>query len=154
MRAPHRHRHRTDGTATALYAEPAEDDRTAAPGTLSAILADLSKPIPARLLKSKKMGGNAITFCPWHRVVKVLDFYTAGRWDYEVVDKLITSDKFMITVRITIHGSDRSAFRDGTGIEDLQVKGFGDSQSNAESMALRRAAAKFGLGLGLYEKED
>ena len=134
--------------------EPTEKTNEAAPGTLASVLADLSKPIPPRLLATKKMGGSQITFCPWHRVVKVLDFYTAGRWDYEVVDKTITGTHFLITVRITIHASDGTAYREGTGIEELQVKGYGDFQSNAESMALRRAAAKFGLGLGLYEKED
>ena len=34
----------------------------------------------------------------------------------------------------------------------MEVKGYGDPTSNAESMALRRAAAKFGLALALYDK--
>ena len=121
--------------------------------TLAEIVSDLKRPIPKRLLSTKTLKGNKITFCPWHRVVKLLDHYTDARWDYEVIDKTITASHFLITVRITIHASDRSAFRDGTGIEALEVKGYGDYSSNAESMALRRAAAKFGLGLSLYEGE-
>jgi hypothetical protein len=34
-----------------------------------------------------------------------------------------------------------------------ELKGYGDPSSNAEGMALKRAAAKFGLGLYLYHKE-
>jgi mRNA interferase HigB len=41
-------------------------------------------------------------------------------------------------------------WREATGYEPLNVKGYGDPTSNAESMALRRAAAKFGLCLYLY----
>lgn len=124
------------------------------PRPLAAILEDLAKPIPKRMLATKALKGNKITFCPWHRVVKILDHYTAGRWAYEVVDKTITATHFLITVRLTITAADGTVYREGTGIEALDVKGYGDFQSNSESMALRRAAAKFGLGLHLYEKED
>ena len=66
-------------------------------------------------------------------------------------DRTLTADRIMITVRITIHAQEGLFFMDGTGIEDLTVKGYGDEQSNAESMAFRRACARFGLGLDLYE---
>jgi hypothetical protein len=33
-----------------------------------------------------------------------------------------------------------------------ELRGYGDPSSNAEAMALKRAAAKFGLGLYLYQK--
>jgi len=33
-----------------------------------------------------------------------------------------------------------------------ELRGYGDPSSNAEAMALKRAAAKFGLGLYLYLK--
>jgi hypothetical protein len=42
--------------------------------------------------------------------------------------------------------------REATGCEDADAKGYGDSSSNAEAMALKRAASKFGLGLYLYQK--
>jgi hypothetical protein len=37
--------------------------------------------------------------------------------------------------------------------EKIVELAYGDPSSNAESMAFRRAAAKFNLGLYLYEKE-
>lgn len=146
-------------------AEPAQTEAR----PLAEILADLAKPIPKRHLSTKTLKGSKITFCPWHRVVKILDHYTRGRWDYEVLDRqtlptfertkrnsgtVTTHTPFLITVRITIHGSDASTYRDGTGYEEMPVSGYGDVQSNAESMALRRAASKLGLGLHLYEGED
>jgi len=43
-------------------------------------------------------------------------------------------------------------WREAKGIEDEVCGSHGDPTSNAESMALLRAAAKFGLGLNLYER--
>ena len=117
------------------------------------ILADLQKPVPTRLLKSKKMGGSNITYLPWFRVVKLMDFYCPG-WEYEITDKTITDEYVMLTVRVWINAMEGKYFREATGIEKLKTSSFGDPTSNAESMALRRACAKWGLGLDLYEKED
>ncbi len=85
-----------------------------------------------------------------------------------------------ITYRITIHAAEGAFSREATGTELLKEDkeiwlgekpnqyplkddlgrvatesrdlAYGDPSSNAESMAFRRAAAKFGLGLYLYEK--
>ena len=59
-----------------------------------------------------------------------------------------------VKVRITIHAEEGSFSRESTGYEPLPVKGYGDPQSNAESMAFRRAWANWGLGRELYEKDD
>jgi hypothetical protein len=42
--------------------------------------------------------------------------------------------------------------REATGCEPIDTKGYGDAVSNAEAMACKRAASKFGLGLYLYQK--
>ena len=59
-----------------------------------------------------------------------------------------------MTVRITIHAREGAFYRDETGLERLDVSSYGDPQSNAESMAFRRAAARFGLGLHFYDGDD
>jgi hypothetical protein len=59
-----------------------------------------------------------------------------------------------MTVQITIHAAEGDFKRDGTGLERLDVGSYGDPQSNAESMAFRRAAARFGLGLHLYDGDN
>ena len=58
----------------------------------------------------------------------------------------------MVVVRITVPCLEGSIFREATGTEDEELKGYGDPSSNAEAMALKRAAAKFGLGLYLYSR--
>lgn len=147
---------KTNGSSVAL-AEANDSQQTtdqairpAEKRPLGDILADLRRPIPQRLLEIKTLQGNRITFIPWHRAQKILNHYTNGFCTYEVRDRTITDHRIMLTVRVTIHAQEGTFFQDGTGIEDLTVKGYGDEQSNAESMAFRRACARFGLGLDLY----
>lgn len=116
------------------------------------IIADLSKPLPERFLKAKQIKGNNLVYIPWYHVVKYLDWYAPG-WRYEIRDITPIGGQTVLTVRLTIPAAEGEIWREATGIEDDEVKGFGDTSSNAESMALRRAAAKFGLGLYLYDKK-
>lgn len=127
----------------------------------------LSRPIPAGLLKTKSKGGNSIPFLPWHRACGILDKYAPG-WEYRVTNTHTTTgtvaydkagnsilggnDCLVLTVEMTLHFSDGDVTRAATGHEPLSTSGYGDPSSNAESMALRRAASKFGLGRHLYEK--
>lgn len=133
---------------------------------ITEILADLSKPIPGKYLAQRKQGGSSITYLPWHNCVKLLDRCAPG-WDYSVTNIHTTSDRIFITTRITIRASEGDFSREATGTELLKENrwnektkafsvmelAYGDSSSNAESMALRRAAAKFGLALYLYDKD-
>lgn len=111
---------------------------------------DLHEDVPPRLVEQKKRGGNKIDFVPWYRVQRLLQFYTNGYWNYEVVDREIIKDRLCLTVQITIESEDGAMIRQATGSETLDTDSYGDFQSNAESMAFRRAAARFGLGLHLY----
>jgi len=119
---------------------------------LSLILDDLQKDVPKRVLAQKRLGGNNITYIPWHKVARLMDFYAPG-WEYEVTDRTITQTHIILTVRVFINCAEGRFYREATGLEKLDTKGFGDPSSNAESMAFRRACAKWGLGLSLYEKE-
>lgn len=114
------------------------------------IIEDLSKPIAAKHLKSKTLKGTKITFLPWYMAVKYLDYYAPG-WEYSVKAIQHVKDKVVITVAVSIPCLEGVITREATGNEDDVVGGYGDSFSNSESMALRRAAAKFGLGRYLYE---
>lgn len=128
------------------------------PRPLADILADLQKPIPKRLLEKKPATGSRntqmLTYCPWYRVQRILNHYTRGFCSYEVRERTVTDRHVLMTVRITIYAREGAFYRDGTGLERLDVSSYGDPQSNAESMAFRRAAARFGLGLHLYEGEE
>ena len=113
------------------------------------IAADLALPIPAKYRRTKKMGGNPITFAPWYVYTRILNYYAPG-WSKRVVVTPI-GGQLVVTVAISIPCAEGVVTREATGIEDDSVKGFGDTASNAESMAFRRACAQFGLGLHFYE---
>ena len=115
------------------------------------IVKDLSKPVAQKHLRKRRQGGKEITYLAWHDAVKYLDHYAPG-WCYEVrrIDSI--AGKLILTVRLSIICAEGVVYREATGQEDETLETYGDSSSNAESMALRRAGAKFGLGLGLYDQ--
>jgi hypothetical protein len=129
----------------------APDAAGSGPRPLADVLDGLAKPIPERLLETRRQDGQEITYVPWYRAQKILNHYTGGFWEYEISERTFTDTRIMLTVRIVVHTAEGVFHREGTGIESLDVDRFGDPQSNAESMAFRRAAAKWGLGLDLYE---
>lgn len=129
------------------------------------IIKDLSKPIADRHLQTKKQGSSELTFIPWYHAVSYLDLYAPG-WTYDIQyqghvpeptklpnDKKSHRGKVVVKTSISIPCSEGTITRSALGIEDDVVTGYGDPTSNAESMALRRAAAKFGLGRYLYNKD-
>jgi hypothetical protein len=83
--------------------------------------------------------------------VKFLDLYAPG-WSYEIRHLAGIGGKLVIVSRISIPCLEGVVYREATGQEDEDVDRYGDPASNAESKSLRRAAAKFGLGLGLYDR--
>lgn len=117
---------------------------------INEIIADLSKPVPANLLKSKSMGGREILYIPWYTATKMLDYYAPG-WLYSVRLEHIAG-KVVAIASITVAAQEGKITREATGSEEDDKSGYGDPFSNSESMALRRAAAKFGLGRHLYDK--
>jgi hypothetical protein len=121
--------------------------------SIKAIIADLSKPVAARHLKTKpatKQGGT-ITFIEWHTAVKYLDLFAPG-WSYAVKSVQLVGTLVTVIASISIPCSEGVVTREATGCEEEDAKGYGDACSNAEAMALKRAASKFGLGLYLYQK--
>lgn len=115
------------------------------------IVADLSKPVAKRHLRTRKQGGRDIKFISWHDAIKYLDHYAPG-WNYEVRNIQNIAGKLILTVRLSIPCAEGLVFREATGQEDEDLDSYGNSSSNAESMALRRAMSKFGLGLHLYDQ--
>jgi hypothetical protein len=115
------------------------------------IIRDLSKIIPTERLKTKTMGGREITFIPWYHATSLLDYYAPG-WEYHIKLEHMAG-KVVAIATITIFAKEGTVVREATGYEDDDKEGYGDPFSNAESMALRRAAAKFGLGRYLYNKK-
>lgn len=115
------------------------------------IVKDLSKPIAQKHLRKRKQGGKEITYLAWHDAVKYLDHYAPG-WCYEIRSIDSIAGKLILTVRLSIPSLEGMIYREATGQENEDLDSYGDSSSNSESMALRRASAKFGLGLSLYDQ--
>ena len=115
------------------------------------IVKDLTKPVAKRHLRTRKQGGKELTYIAWHDAVKYLDHYAPG-WCYEVRSMNSVGGKLIMVIRLSILCAEGVVYREATGQEDENTDSWGDSSSNAESMALRRAAAKFGLGLYLYDQ--
>lgn len=131
----------------------------------SEIIKMLSRKLPDSLLETKTLKGQKITFLSWKYIPPILDKYARG-WSWEITHLQTTSDRIFLVGRLTIPTADGLVWREATGTEMLkEVKtdkvtgemiereiAYGDPSSNAESMAFRRACAKFGLGLYLYKK--
>lgn len=115
------------------------------------IVKDLSKPVAKRHLRTRKQGGKELNYLSWYDAVKYLDHYAPG-WCYEVRSMNSVGGKLILTIRLSVPALEGMVFREATGQEEEETNSYGDSSSNAESMALRRAAAKFGLGLYLYDQ--
>ncbi len=115
------------------------------------IVKDLTKPVAKRHLRVRRQGGKEISYIAWHDAIKYLDHYAPG-WNYEVRSMNSIGGKLIIIIRLSVPCAEGMVFREATGQEDEEKDTYGDSSSNAESMALRRAAAKFGLGLYLYDQ--
>jgi hypothetical protein len=127
------------------------EHQSSEPRSIRDIIKDLSKPVAKRHLRTRKQGGKELTYISWYDAVKYLDHFAPG-WTYEVrrIDSI--AGKLILTIRLSIPCQEGVIYREATGQEEEDTNSYGDSSSNAESMALRRAAAKFGLGLYLYDQ--
>jgi len=128
------------------------------PRPIAAILADLARPLPpacvaVRQEKSRDGSVHDIHYLHWYHVAQVLDAYAPG-WQGQVARVDTVGATVAITYRLSIPAAEGLVTREATGQESEDLKGYGDPTSNAEAMAFKRAAAKFGVGRWLYERDD
>ena len=121
--------------------------------------------LPQGMLKRLPSDKGNASYLPWYTVNKILDKYAPG-WTWEIKETQISRDRLFMVGRLTIPTSEGNIYREATGTEELKRQAYdknlkrytekeiayGDPSSNAESMAFRRCAARFGLGLYLYER--
>ncbi len=166
-------------TATQNGAAKPAPPNTVGEWSIAQIITALSRPLPESMLESRRQGGANIKYISWHTASKVLDKYAPG-WNWAIMRIEMTSDRIFVVGRLSITAADGHFYREATGTELLKeakeiwigdkdnrqpVKdelgrnrteprelAYGDPSSNAESMAFRRAAARFGLGLYLYDR--
>ena len=111
-------------------------------------------------LTANKGGG---VYYPWYNCVRILNKFAPG-WRWEIRDMSTAGNRLFLVGRLTLVMAEGEVYREATGTELLLQERFdtdskehyladlayGDPSSNAESMAFRRACAKFYLGLEFY----
>ena len=122
------------------------------PRSIEEIIRDLSRPVHPQRLKQRTQGGRTLDYIPWYQAVRYLDRYAPG-WRYEIRSINQVGDNLVMVTRIVIPCAEGEVWREASALERIEdPKRYGDAATNAESAALRRAAAKFGLCLNLYDK--
>lgn len=130
---------------------------------VSDMLAELRKPVEPMYIKTKDSGGTKVSYIPWYNAVTLADARLGGCWDHELVEHWTedaqrgsTTKGYTATplahvrVRVTVFGDDRQISREAVGVDDEPMGQRGTPLERAEAAGLRRALAKFGLGLHLY----
>jgi hypothetical protein len=134
--------------------------------TINELLVALRQPIPEVYLSIKTSDRERIAYLPWYKATLLADDRLGGAWSHELVEHWIdnaargSKNKGYVStalahcrVRVTIHGSDRDISREAIGVDDEPNGQRGTPLERAEAAGLRRALAKFGLGLELYNKD-
>ena len=65
------------------------------------IIRDLSQPIAARHLKTRRQGGTELTYIEWHCAVKYLDLFAPG-WSYAVKSVALGGNLVTVIAAISI----------------------------------------------------
>jgi len=113
-------------------------------------LADLSRPIDPRHLKTRQQGGVTLTYCPWHIIARHLHHRAPG-WSWEVQSVQEVGGSVVVTGRLTIPTSDQDLLHySAVASEPLDSASKAPAAEVAASSCLRRAAALVGLGLELW----
>lgn len=132
---------------------------------LAAIIADLSKPLPAACVATRQQQGQTISYLHWWDVRALLDVY-APDWEGSVVELKESQRESVdragnishvavctVTYALSIRHAGGMTTREAIGREEGNAIAFGDLSSNASAMAFSRAAAMFGVGVWLREKD-
>lgn len=122
---------------------------------LREILEAFKQPLPPSAISTKSIKGQKIPFVSWYDLADLLDARAGlGCWEWHVVEMTQVGNNLHCIGSLTIRGDDGNLTMQATGCESTEVAGYGDPSSNAEAMAMRRAAAKFGLGRELWRKDS
>lgn len=116
----------------------------------AATLADLSRPIDSRHLKTRKQGNTTLTYCPWNTIARHLHHRAPG-WCWEVQSVQEVGGAVVVTGRLSIPTADGDLLHySAVASEPLESASKAPAAEVAASSCLRRAAALAGLGLELW----
>ncbi len=112
-------------------------------------LADLSRPIDPRHLKTRKQGNTTLTYVPWATLARHLH-HRAPSWNWEIQSVQEVGGSVVVTGRLTIPTTDGLLHYSACASEPLESASKAPPAEVAASSCLRRAAALAGLGLSLW----
>lgn len=120
------------------------------------LMAALAEPFDPALIGLKEVKDrktnttSKIPFVSWTHYVERLNKLVGPGWSDNVTMMHSAGGKLVVAVSVTILGVTRSNLGDENEAKDS----FGTASTNAVAQAQKRACAKFGLGLYLYDKEE
>jgi len=124
------------------------------------------EPFADKHKKTKRQGGSEITFVEWTRyIIRAYETFAEGFstrvTNIETIggvfeqDGKVVDDRQVVVV-VEVEDMETGAVHQATGAAPVSKtkEVWGGAMAEAESQALRRAFAKFGLGLDMYFDED
>jgi hypothetical protein len=118
----------------------------------ASLAARLMERFPERWHEQLTKKGNAITFVSWHHYADQLDELVGPmNWWTEPPVTTVTPERVIIAVGLTLRNF---GTKWNVGDELLSKDTFGTASTNAFAQAFKRAAAMWGLGRYMYEKDE
>lgn len=105
-------------------------------------------------------GGRQLTYITTEQSMSRLQEVYGPQWTWSLCQPVITPTAVLVVGSLTVRVGDTFVTRDGAGGANIALKAdgnpmdVGNNFKAAESSAFKRAAAKFGVGAYLYEKDD
>jgi hypothetical protein len=122
--------------------------------TYKELVRALKTPIPESYISTKKTGGASIRFVNVTDIKDILDERLGEHvWESSVKSCQQIGENLVMIVTVLIHASDGAYAQDGTGVESINLRGYGDVASNAYAQAFRRACESHGLARELWRME-
>lgn len=110
----------------------------------------LNQPTDPSLIRTRRQGGSEIQYLEWFQINRILDIHCPG-WSGEAVVS-VAGDTVIVVYTLRIPTAEGIVSRSAVGSDKLG-SGF-DPVASAEQQSFKRAAARFGIGLDLYDKES
>jgi hypothetical protein len=128
--------------------------------TRKTILYNLSNPVPSKYLSQKPVYSKGqkkalVDYIAWYDLCDLLDQrcgLDGWEWSQSITQ---VGNRVIVEGKLTVIGEDGQVSRSSQGNEEIDANiPYGDCVCNAEAMAMRRCAAKLGLGRDLWRKDE
>ncbi len=118
--------------------------------TVTETLDELSRPVDRRHVRQLKKGAVTLDYVPWYLIAKHLHHRAPG-WCWEVQSVQEVGGSVVVHGTLLVPTADGTLRYDAVASESLKGSSQAPAAEVAESACLRRAAAKSGLAIDLYD---